>query len=193
MSGYKIRLTLYSETELWREVEIPSDITFERLHFIIQKLFGFRKRHMWEFRIPKEYPDRDEVDLNDIAKTIDMKKSLKTKVSNILDKQSVIVYEYDFGDSWEIIIHKLENTKYKNKTALIIDYKGRYNPMDDIGGFLVYDEMMEAVGEGEDIFDVADEYGINEYEVERLMDFENKYKKGLRIRLNDKKWVLTLN
>lgn len=191
MAGYKIRLSLYSEYEVWREIEIPDDITFERLHFIIQKLFGFKNRHMWEFRIPKEYPDKDEVDLNDIVKTVDMKKSLRSKVRTVFKKQTVIVYEYDFGDGWEIIIHKLEETKYKNKTALILNYAGRYNPMDDMGGISAYEEIMEAVEDGEDIVEVASEYGIKEYEVERLMDFEEKYGKGSRIRLNDREWVLT--
>ena len=191
MGGYRLKMTLYSETELWREVEIPDDITFERLHFIIQKLFGFhRHSHMWEFRIPKEYDDH--VDLNDIKRTIDMKQSLRSKVKTVLKKQSVIDYVYDFGDGWEIIIEKLEETKYKNKTALILDYHGRYNPMDDMGGVFVYEEIMEAVRDGEDIIEVAEEYGIKEYEVKRCMDFEEKYEKGSRIRLNDREWVVSL-
>ena len=192
MGGYIIRMTLYSNIEVWREVEIPDDLTFERLNFIIQKLFGFRNRHIWEFRIPKESSKSDEVDLNNIKRTIDMKSSLRSKVRTVLEKQTVIDYIYDFGDEWEIIIQKLEKTKYKNKTALILDYEGRYNPMDDIGGVFAYEEIMEAVNDGEDIYEVAEEYGINEYEVRNLMDFEYKYEKGSRIRLNDREWVLTL-
>lgn len=192
MGGYRLRLTLYSQTELWREIEIPDDITFERLHFIIQKLFGFANRHMWEFRIPKENKKTDEVDLNDIRKTIDMKKSLRSKVRTVLEKQTVIDYVYDFGDDWEIIIQKLEKTNYKNKTALILDYEGRYNPLDDMGGIFVYEEIMEAVNDGGDITEVIAEYGIPEYELKYRMDFEEKYEKGSRIRLNDREWVLRL-
>ena len=191
MAGYRLRLTLVSDVELWREIEIPADITFERLNFIISKLFGFRNRHMWEFRIPKENPKKNEVDLSKIVRTIDMKKSQRSKVRTVLKKQSVIDYIYDFGDSWEIIIHKLEETDYKNKTALILDYNGRYNPMDDMGGVFVYEEIMEAVNDGEEIYSVADEYGIRKFEVNIFMDFEEKYSKGSRIRLNDREWVLT--
>lgn len=193
MGGYRLRMTLYSNVECWREVEIPDDITFERLHFIIQKLFGFHRRsHPWEFRIPKESKKSDEVDLNDIRRTIDMKSSLRSKVRTVLEKQTIIDYVYDFGDGWEIIIQKLEKTKYKNKTALILDYEGRYNPMDDMGGIFVYEEIMEAVNDGEDIYEVADAYGIEDYYVKRCMDFEENYEIGSRIRLNDREWVLTL-
>lgn len=191
MGGYRLRLTLYSEVELWREIEIPDDITFERLHFIIQKLFGFQRIHMWEFRIPRENSRTDEVDLNDIVRTVNTKQSLRSKVKTVLRKQTIIDYEYDFGDGWEIIIQKLEDTNYKNKTALILDYEGRYNPMDDMGGIMVYEEIMEEVNNGEDIYDVADSYGIEEYEVKMYMDFEEKYEKGSRIRLNDREWVLS--
>ena len=194
MAGYKLRLTLYSEVEVWREIEIPEDITFERLHFIIQKLFGFRSRyHMWEFRIPKESPKDDFVDLNDIKRTINMKQALRSKVRTVLKKQNIIDYEYDFGDGWEIIIQKLEETNYKNKTALILDYKGRYNPMDDMGGIMVFEEIMEAVNNGEDILDVASEYGIEKFHINNYMDFEEKYEIGSRIRLNDREWIITKN
>ena len=185
MGGYKLRLILYSEVELWREIEVPDNITFERLHFIIQKLFGFRNSHMWEFRIPKEHPDKDEVDLNDIVKRIDYKKSFKIKLNEVFNNQTIVDYEYDFGDSWEIIIHKIEETKYKNKTAIIHDYHGRYNPMDDMGGIFTYEEIMQAVEDGEDMKEVANEYGIANYEVSIWMDFEENYEKGSRIRLND--------
>ena len=192
MAGYKLRMTLYSEVELWREVEIPDDLTFERLHFIIQKLFGFTRSHIWEFRVPRESKKTDEVDLNDIIRTIDAKQSQRSKVKTVLKKHSIIDYEYDFGDGWEIIIQKLEETSYKNKTALILDYHGRYNPMDDMGGIFVYEEIMQAVEDGNDIVDVADEYGISKFEVENYMDFEEKYEVGSRIRLNDRVWVLSV-
>ena len=51
---------------------------------------------------------------------------------------------------------------------------------------------MQAVEDGNDIVDVADEYGISKFEVENYMDFEEKYEVGSRIRLNDRVWVLSL-
>ncbi len=184
MSGYKIRLMLYSQTETWREVEIPDNITFERLHYIIQKVFGFRRSHMWEFRIPNQDPEVDEVNMEDIARTIDCDDAFDVIVSEVFDENVIALYEYDFGDSWAVIVYKVEDTKYKNKTALLTDYKGKYNPIDDMGGVFVFDEIMEAINDGEDVLGVLDEYGMSERHLE-MMDFEEKYEIGSRIRLND--------
>ena len=190
MSGYKLRLILHSQTETWREVEIPDNITFERLHYIIQKLFGFYGMHMWEFRIPKVDPESDEINLDDIERTIDCEHAYDVKVNEVFDKNIVAVYEYDFGDSWEIIAYKTEDTKYKNKTALITDYNGKYNPKDDMGGIFVFDEIMNAINDGGDVLEVLDEYGLKEHHLE-LMDFEQKFEIGSRIRLNDPVYVLS--
>ena len=192
MSGYKLRLILYCQTETWREVEIPADITFERLHYIINKLFGFYMSHMWEFRIVKELPDSDEYDLNDIERTIGFEEAFNVRVNEVFDKNHVAVYEYDFGDGWEIIVHNFEATNYKNKTALLTDYKGKYNPHDNIGGPMVFDEIMEAVYDDEiDVVEVLDEYGLHERFLDS-MDFESEFEKGSRIRLNDPVRVFTL-
>ncbi len=191
MSGYKIRLILYSQTETWREVEMPDNITFERLHYIIQRLFGFYGSHMWEFRIPNQSPDVDEVNMEDIARTIDYDEAFDVKVSEVFDENIVAIYEYDFGDGWEIIVYKMEDTNYKNKTALLTDYKGKYNPMDDMGGVFVFDEIMQAINDGEDVENVLDDYGMKKHHLE-MMDFEEKYEIGSRIRLNDPVRVLSL-
>ena len=118
------------------------------------------------------------VDLNDVVRTINVKQAQRSKIRTVFKKQTVIDYFYDFGDDWEIIIQKLEDTPYKNKTAVILDYEGRYNPMDDMGGILVYDEIMEAVNAGENIYEVAELYEISKFEIDCFMDFKKKYEIG---------------
>ena len=183
MGGYKIKFILQCQTETWREAEIPDNITFERLQYIIHRLFGFYNAHLWEFRIPKQSSESSAINLDDIDRFIEDEEAYDVIISEVFDEYNVLVYEYDFGAGWEIIVHKLEDTKYKNKTALITDYKGKYNPNDDLGGVDIFDEIMEAVGT-DDLYDVLDSYGMNEYYLE-TMDFEKRYKKGSRIRLND--------
>ena len=188
MAGYKIRLLLYSNTETWREVEIPDDITFIQLKIIIDKLFGFNGYHDCEFKVPEEIPEENAVDLNSIVETIPRNDIARTKIKSIIEKHDILIYEYDFGDSWEIIIDKLEKTNYKNKTALLIDYAGKYTPLDDLGGPFAFDEIMEAMEDEEELEYVLEEYNLDERDLER-MDFEKKFKKESRIRLNDFKLI----
>ena len=97
----------------------------------------------------------EHVDLGDIVKYISSDES-EIPLKNIFDKHNLLVYEYDFGDSWEIIITKTSEIDYENKTALITDYKSKYNPMDDIGGIMVFDEIMESIDDEEELEYVLD-------------------------------------
>ena len=62
MAGYETRLTLYSNTETWRELTVPENITFKQLHDIIQKVFNFDDYHNWCFQIPNEIPEEEVVE-----------------------------------------------------------------------------------------------------------------------------------
>ena len=181
MSGYKMLLRLYSQAEVWREVKIRDDITFEQLHIVIQKLFGFSDYHNYEFQIPHNDPDDDLVNLGNLKGTIGYDECEDIIISEILEDNPILLYVYDFGDNWEIIVHKLEDVAdYKNKTALITDYKGKYNPIDDMGGLFVFEEILEAVDDG-DVEIVLDDYGLRKSDLTK-MDFEKKYEIGSRIR-----------
>lgn len=182
MDGYHFRLFLYSQTETWREIKIPKNINFKQLHLLIQEIFGFKDYHMWEFKVPFEIPDSDEVDLNNITRTISQEESETLNISEILDGCNVLLYEYDFGDSWEIIVYKLSDCDYNNKTALITDYCGKYNPMDDMGGVLTFDEIMQSLDDEDELEYVLEDYGLTRQDLSK-MDFENKYKKGSKIRI----------
>lgn len=182
MTGYDIRLILYGQTETWRDIRIPKNINFKQFHSLIQKIFGFEDYHNWMFKVPFEIPNSDEVDLNNIIKTISDSEADKINIYEIFDEFSVLLYEYDFGDSWEIIIFKQSECEYNNKMALIKDYGGKYNPKEDIGG-VVFDEVMELIEEGADLKFVLEEYGLTRSDLSK-MDFEKKYKKGSKIRIN---------
>lgn len=181
MTGYEIRLVLYSQTETWREIQLP-DVTFKQLHGIIQKLFNFDDYHNYQFSIPEEIPGEDAVNLNRCVKTIGCySEEENNPISEVFDEYDIILYEYDFGDCWEIIITKLEEIDYKNKTAVITDYSGRYSPMDDMGGVYVFDEIMKEISDGN--FDILEEYGMTQGDLSK-MEFEKRYRKGSRIRIN---------
>lgn len=180
MNGYEILLVLYCNTETWREIKIPGNINLKQFHKVIQKLFGFHDYHNWQFKIPARIDD-EHVDLGDIVKYISSDDS-EIPLKNVFDKHDILIYEYDFGDSWEIIVNKTSEIDYENKTALIIDYNGKYNPMDDLGGPMIFDEVMESIDE-EELEYVLDEYNLSRGDLSK-MDFEKKYKKGSRIKIS---------
>lgn len=182
MTGYKIRLQLYSSVESWRELHIPKGINFGQLHRIIQKVFGFDDYHNYEFQIPHVLPDKDCVDLSNIERTIDYRDCENVDIAEIFDEYPIALYVYDFGDGWEMVVQKLDSIDYNNKTALITDYGGKYNPLDDMGGLDIFEEIVEAIENGEEDYILKD-YGFSKSDISK-MDFEKKYKIGSRIRIS---------
>lgn len=177
MTGYKIVLQLYSNVEIWRELIIPENITFKQLHDIIQKVFGFYDYHMYDFQVPEKIPDEDAVDLNNIIQNVDYENSKNVNISNILDDNSILLYVYDFGDNWEIVISVIDKIDYDETTAVILDFKGTYNPLDDMGGIDVFEEIIECIDDEEDLIYVLDDYGMDSSHLD-TMDFTKKFKKG---------------
>ena len=178
MSGYKIIMRLVSNTEMWREVEIPDDINFDELNRIIQVLFGFENSHMWEFTIPKQ--NSEEVFIGEVIRTIDMDEAGDISISEVFGQYTGVTYEYDFGDSWLFLVYKSEETDYDGKTAILTNYAGKYSPSDDFGGTFVFDEIMEALDDEEELEYALDEYGMDMNYLASL-EFEKKFKKGSEI------------
>lgn len=55
MQAYQIKVLLvHSKPPIWRRIIIPGNITFTRLHYIIQIAMGWQDEHLYEFSIPKE-------------------------------------------------------------------------------------------------------------------------------------------
>ena len=176
MHGYKIILQLYSNVETWRELIIPEDITFKQLHNIIQKVFGFYDYHLYDFQVPEKISD-DSVDLNSIIKTVDYDNSNNVNIHEIFEDNSILLYVYDFGDNWEIVIKVMDKVDYDENTAVITDFKGKYNPLDDMGGIDVFEEIIECIDNEEDLIYVLDDYGMDSSDL-NTMDFTKKFKKG---------------
>ncbi|MEO7524417.1 MAG: plasmid pRiA4b ORF-3 family protein [Ferruginibacter sp.] len=98
---------------IWRELLVPRDITFYKLHHTIQIAMGWTNSHLFEFkiegyRIGEIYENLEEQDESHIVN------AKETKLITLIDKEGEeFKYEYDFGDGWDhsIILEKYESLK----------------------------------------------------------------------------------
>lgn len=95
---YQIKATLKgSKPPIWRRLLVASDTRLEKLQRILQIVMGWRDSHLHQFVMgPTSYgvPDPD-VDL-------DVHSERTVPLSHVLQEPpDNIIYEYDFGDSWE--------------------------------------------------------------------------------------------
>ena len=143
---YQIKVGLRGATPpIWRRLEVPADISLDRLHTIIQIAFGWDDDHLHAFETPYGRfgtPAADRGQRSEASVTLEqVAPAAKRKLS----------YTYDFGDNWEhdILVEKVldreGSTAYPRCTG-----GRRAAPPDDCGGIWGYAEMMEVLSNPED-------------------------------------------
>ena len=136
--------------QIWRLIEVESNITFYQFHLIIQEAMGWTNSHLHEFndgnfRIgdtseeacefgdPPQWEEKDK-------KISDYFSKDKTKLS----------YTYDFGDNWEhaIILEAIDKKQKGIKYPHCIDGM-RACPPEDCGSTPGYYRLLEILADPE--------------------------------------------
>lgn len=140
---------------IWRRFLLRERATFADLHEAIQDACGWHNAHLFAFRdgdgevvagIPDDFgfgdPDPD---------------AAKVKAAVFLKRRWRVVYEYDFGDSWEHTVELKEVATLDEKfTRRLID-GARAFPPEDCGGVPGYEDILTVVAGGEaQYFDTAE-------------------------------------
>ncbi len=140
---YKVKITLVGvQPPVWRRVLLESNMLLSDFHKVIQSSMGWSNSHLHQFISGQSiYVDmRQVIDMGDIdykkVRICDLLKSPKNK----------IVYEYDFGDSWQHIILLEDILEIDKAVKYPICLKGKRNcPPDDCGGVWGYQDMLEVL------------------------------------------------
>ena len=149
---FKISL-IGSNPLIWRRIQVPDSYSFHDLHVAIQDAMGWEDHHLHQFIIytgDKKLQQRTLIGIPDGSLGDDSALAeLDTKVLDFLvkDEQSKIIYEYDFGDSWE---HLIEFEGYFKKDPAVKEYPicidgAMACPPEDSGGIYGYYDMIDAI------------------------------------------------
>ncbi len=114
---YKFRVIVDTETDVFRDIEIETDSTFEQLHAAILDAFDFDEGEMASFYMSNESWEKGlEIPLLEMGseKELSMR---TTKLSDMLSKPSEkVLYVYDFLRMWIFYIELVEVKKDKPST-----------------------------------------------------------------------------
>ncbi len=139
----KIRL-LDIEPEIWRRFVVPSSITLDRLHDVIQIVMGWTDSHLHEFKIGKkrytEYPQYEDDGLE----------CGKYRLGDLIkQKNRIFDYMYDFGDDWQHELILEANRYFNPQENFEVTCVGgeRACPPEDVGGTMGYFEFCEAISD----------------------------------------------
>ena len=165
-----LRLRILVDTEgddnVFRDIEVASNSTFEELHLAIQEQFGFDNSQMASF-----YESDDDWERGDEVMLMDMRMDDKQEIrlmsetlvgELLLAPEQKMLYVFDFMVMWTFFVEVVslgkfsEDTEYPVVLLSVGDSPDQYSksPEDLFGA--MKSEMMPGTEEDEDDFDDMD-------------------------------------
>ena len=125
-----LRITLEEiEPPIWRTVAVHSDMTLHELHRVIQVLFQWEDRHLYQFRIGKTNYEEPDEEAEGVS-------SYETVIRDLgFTRGDTFTYVYDFGDDWHHLLEVREVAPFTEDDWLPVVTGGeRAGPPEDCGG-----------------------------------------------------------
>ncbi|HYQ62661.1 plasmid pRiA4b ORF-3 family protein [Actinophytocola sp.] len=140
---YQLKVGLSgAKPPIWRRLEVPADVSLDRLHVIIQVAFDWDGSHLHVFETP--YGDFGLPDPELGHRPAD-----EVSLAQVLPgERAKITYVYDFGDNWrhEIVVEKVLDpdglVTYPRCTG-----GRRATPPEDCGGIWSYADLLEVLAD----------------------------------------------
>jgi hypothetical protein len=147
---YQLKLQIKLEGhDIWRRVFVPSTYSFRNLHHIIQTVFDWQNYHLHEFVVEGAENKPLKIVMDDDPETMeyanfddfDIRQERFIELEDIFPEFGEVIYEYDFGDSWEHIITLEQVVKSKKFQATYLEGNGE-RPPEDVGGAWGFEEYL---------------------------------------------------
>lgn len=142
-----------SEPLIWRDVLVPSDLSLENMHYVIQTVMGWANSHKHQF-ITEETRYNDDFGF-DFEERHNEQQELNEQTCTLSDlltpENSTLLYEYDLGDSWMHLIELKKILPANNDEQQIRCIKGKQAcPPEDCGGMWGYSDLLSSLQYAQD-------------------------------------------
>jgi hypothetical protein len=148
-----------SEPKIWRRLEVHSGLTLYELHVVMQYAFDWQDAHLYQFHVPPggkltRAAMRDALRYHTMPADpmFDDPEDKSGRADEAMlgrvftDQCKQIVYEYDFGDSWEHVIKLEKRTRGGDQSHVPQCLAGENAaPPEDVGGIYGYYYRLEAL------------------------------------------------
>ncbi len=179
--------------DIWRRIAVPVNMTFNKLHQVLQVVFGWQECHLHEFYIYGDETSGNGTFINDPAYD---KKGYKPVINLVCDEEAFaydndvpmklekgiklseyiparIKYTYDFGDNWQHYI-EVEKVITDHAVNYPVCLEGEGNsPPEDVGGQHGYEEFLAIIAdekdpEHESVVDWGRMQGYEDFNIEMI-------------------------
>jgi pRiA4b ORF-3-like protein len=150
---HQVKVSLHAaKPAVWRRLEIPSAMTLDRVHGVLQTAFGWWDMHLHSFEtVCGEF---GAVDCEDLTDHGDEAAVALAQVAGA--EKARVSYVYDFGDDWrhDIVVEKIRAVEGGVGYPRCTGGKGS-PPEEDSGGIWVFNAERAADGAGGGGIDVS--------------------------------------
>jgi hypothetical protein len=141
---YELRVVLsWIEPPIWRRIQVTADTTLAGLHHTLQIVMGWQDSHLHRFRVGDDYyGDATFEELELIPED-------RTRLDEVAPGPGArLLYEYDFGDSWEheIEVERVLDSEPGVRYPRCIE-GARSAPPEDCGGVPGYEDLLAAIAD----------------------------------------------
>ena len=181
--NYLLRIELlHTHRPIWREVWVPSDLTLDMLHDVIQDAMGWDDDHMHGFKFKKqwfqsvEFIDGFDDDAGKPEELVELGELLKRA-------RQKLTYTYDFGDSWHHSVTLKKQAPLDGESLFTCVAGEGACPMEDCGGVYGHERMCAYAKDGvDDGFLPYEEWGVGEYDPDAFdLDAVNQLLSELKV------------
>jgi len=135
---------------VWRSVIVPKSANLGWLHAVIQVAMGWTNSHLHQFRLGDRIVSDPTFNLDEFEGDPPVTDENTVTVGQVgKARMPALVYEYDFGDSWNHLLtfRPLAEGQYGIENRAVCLGGRRACPPEDCGGIPGYEEFLEALGD----------------------------------------------
>jgi hypothetical protein len=146
---YHLEVVLnHVKPQVRRRLQVPGNANLGWFHAVIQVAFGWTNSHLHQFRDGERVISDPAFELDEFEDSPPVLDERKVTLMQVAPRRlDELLYEYDFGDSWEhtVMVAKiLDPDAAAAKVALCLD-GARACPPDDCGGAWGYEDLLKII------------------------------------------------
>ena len=146
---YHLEVVLnHVKPQVRRRLQVPGNANLGWFHAVIQVAFGWTNSHLHQFRDGERVISDPAFELDEFEDSPPVLDERKVTLMQVAPRRlDELLYEYDFGDSWEhtVMVAKiLDPDAAAAKVALCLD-GARACPPDDCGGVWGYEDLLKII------------------------------------------------
>lgn len=144
---YQLKINLDEiQPPIWRRIQVPADISFFKLHFILQLTMGWTNSHLHEFQVDRRiFGDPDNDEFGDMG----IRDERDYQLSEVLPAAGAqFSYLYDYGDTWQhtLFLESILDADDVPSSPVCLGGE-RACPPEDVGGTYGYEEFLAVIGD----------------------------------------------